>query len=324
MPASGLPPNVEGTVVTVGTFDGVHRGHQDVLARLVEKARREGLKSVVVTFDAHPLEVVRPAAAPLLLTAPDEKIEILAESGIDYLAMLPFTAALAAYPAEQFVDEVLRGRFRLRSLLIGHDHGFGRGRAGDVEVLKALGGARGFGVEVIPAVSTGGGGVISSSAIRTAVAAGDLSTAEEALGRPYSVSGRVVHGERRGRLLGFPTINLSPPPPRKLLPPDGVYAVRVATPAGEFGGMMNLGGRPTFDDTARSLEAHLFDAAADWYGARVRVEFLARLRDTRKFESADALIGQLRLDAENARRALTSSAGVRNVHSFPGSTTPSP
>jgi riboflavin kinase/FMN adenylyltransferase len=323
MPASGLPPNVEGTVVTVGTFDGVHRGHQDVLARLVEKARREGLRSVVVTFDAHPLEVVRPAAAPLLLTAPDEKIEILAESGIDYLAMLPFTAALAAYPAEQFVDEVLRGRFRLRSLLIGHDHGFGRGRAGDVEVLKALGGARGFGVEVIPAVSTGGG-VISSSAIRTAVAAGDLSTAEEALGRPYSVSGRVVHGERRGRLLGFPTINLSPPPPRKLLPPDGVYAVRVATPAGEFGGMMNLGGRPTFDDTARSLEAHLFDAAADWYGARVRVEFLARLRDTRKFESADALVGQLRLDAENARRALTSSAGVRNVHSFPGSTTPSP
>ena len=324
MPASGLPPNVSGTVVTVGTFDGVHRGHQDVLARLVAKARREGLPALVVTFDTHPLEVVRPAAAPPLLTVADEKIEVMAETGVEYLGMLPFTHALAAYSAERFVDEILRARFRMRSLLIGHDHGLGRGRTGDVEVLRALGGRRGFEVEVVPAVALGAGGAVSSTAIRQAVAAGDLAAAEDGLGRPYSLSARVVHGEKRGRALGYPTINLSAPPPRKLLPSDGVYAVRVATPSGEFGGMMNLGGRPTFGDDARSLEAHLFDASGDWYGARVRVEFVARLRGTRKFDGAAALVAQLGADAEAARLALTASAGRRNLPSFARPTTPSP
>ena len=154
--------------------------------------------------------------------------------------------------------------------------------------------------------------------------AGDLAAAEDGLGRPYSLSARVVHGEKRGRLLGYPTINLSPPAARKLLPPEGVYAVRVATPSGEFGGMMNLGARPTFGDAAVSLEAHLFDAAGDWYGARVRVEFVARLRATRKFDGADALVAQLGEDAAAARRALTASAKRRNLHSFPRPTTPSP
>ena len=324
MPASGLPPNVRGTVVTVGTFDGVHRGHQDVLARLVAKGEREGLPSVVVTFDTHPLEVVRPASAPPLLTVADEKIEILAESGIDYLGMLPFTAALAAYPAEQFVDEVLRARFRMRSLLIGHDHGFGRDRAGDVEVLTRLGAEQGFEVEVVPAVALGGGGAVSSTAIRQAVARGDLTAARDGLGRPYSMSARVVHGEKRGRLLGYPTINLSPPPARKLLPPSGVYAVQVATPSGEFGGMMNLGARPTFGDPAQSLEAHLFDVSGDWYDARVRVEFVARLRDTQRFDGPAALVAQLERDASAARAALTAFGGRRNLHSFSRPTTPSP
>ena len=323
MPASGLPPTVRETVITVGTFDGVHRGHQDVLTRLVAKAHGERRSSVLVTFDAHPLEVVRPESAPLLLTIADEKIEVLAESGIDYVALLPFTATLAAYSAEQFVDAVLRARFRMGSLLIGHDHGFGRGRAGDVEVLKALGKDRGFGVEVVPAVPLGTGEAVSSSTIRRAVAEGDLVRAADGLGRPYSVSGRVVRGEQRGRLLGYPTINLAPPSPRKLLPPIGVYAVRVATPSGEFGGMMNLGPRPTFGEAELSLEAHLFDAAGDWYGARVRVEFVARLRDTRSFDGVAALVEQLHRDADDARRALTASTVVRNLHSFPGSTTPS-
>ena len=324
MPESGLPPTVAGTVVTVGTFDGVHRGHQDVLARLVAKARGAGLPAVVVTFDIHPLEVVRPASAPPLLTVADEKIEVLAESGIDYLAMLPFTRALASYPAEQFVDDVLRARFRMRSLLIGHDHGFGRGRAGDVEVLRTLGSRDRFEVEVVPAVALGAGGAVSSTVIRQALARGDLDAAHDGLGRPYSMSARVVHGEKRGRLLGYPTLNLSPPPPRKLLPPEGVYAVRVATPSGEFGGMMNLGARPTFGEEARSLEAHLFDAAGDWYGAHVRVEFIARLRDTRRFDGPAALVAQLAQDATAARRALTAFAGRRNLHSLSRPTTPSP
>jgi riboflavin kinase/FMN adenylyltransferase len=320
---SSLPPTVAGTVVTVGTFDGVHRGHQDVLARLVSKAERASLPSVVVTFDIHPLEVVRPEAAPQLLTVADEKIEVIAESGIDYLAMLRFTSELAAYPAERFVDEILRDRVRVQSLLIGHDHGFGRGRAGDVEVLKQLGANRGFEVEVVPAVSLGGGSAVSSTAIRRAGADGDLAAAWDGLGRPYSLSSRVVHGEKRGRLLGYPTVNLAPPSARKLLPPAGVYAVRVATPSGEFGGMMNLGPRPTFDDPAFSLEAHVFDASGDWYDARVRVEFVARLRETRRFDGAAALVEQLHRDADAARRALTAFAGPRNLPSFPRSTSPS-
>ena len=324
MPASSLPPTVRGTVVTVGTFDGVHRGHQDVLARLTAKSEREGLPSVVVTFESHPLEVVRPESAPLLLTVADEKVEVLAESGIDYLAMLPFTATLAGFSAERFVEDVLRARFRMRSLLIGHDHGFGYGRAGDVAVLRTLGARDGFDVEVVPAIALGSGAVVSSTAIRDAVARGDLTAAHDGLGRPYSMSARVVHGEKRGRLLGYPTLNLSSAPARKLLPPEGVYAVRVATPTGEYGGMMNLGARPTFDQPALSLEAHLFDAEGDWYGARVRVEFVARLRDTRRFESPAALIAQLGADAEAARAALTSFGGSRNLHSFIRPTTPSP
>ena len=308
--ASWLPPDVDGTVLTVGTFDGVHRGHQDVLARLAARARVAGLRSVLVTFDPHPLEVVNPAAAPPLLTPGREKLEALAEIGLDYVAVLPFTRALAAYDAEQFVDLVLRDRLRMRELMIGHDHGFGRGRAGDVEVLQALGARRGFRVEVIPPVSVGDGRPVSSTGIRRAVAGGDLERAAHGLGRQYGVAGRVTHGEKRGRLLGFPTLNVEWPSPRKLLPPEGVYAVRVQTPSGAFGGMLNLGPRPTFGEVTPSLEAHLFDAAGDWYGAHVRVDFVARLRDTRRFDGVEALVAQLRRDGDAARQRLARLDGA--------------
>jgi riboflavin kinase/FMN adenylyltransferase len=255
---SGLPVDSPGTVLTVGTFDGVHRGHWDLLGRVVARARELSLDSVLLTFDPHPLEVVNPVAAPRLLTVGDERLEILAESGIEYLAVLPFTPALSQYTAAQFVDEVLIKRFHVRQLVIGHDHGFG-----------------------------------------------DLATAAAGLGRRYSVSGVVTRGDRRGRLLGFPTANISPPDPRKLLPPEGVYAVVVQTPRGPFGGMMNLGPRPTFGDSHTSLEVHLFGEHTDLYGARVRVEFVERLRDTRRFESPDALVAQLHRDAERAKSALT-------------------
>jgi riboflavin kinase / FMN adenylyltransferase len=301
----GLPPGVDGTVVTVGTFDGVHRGHRDVLERLVARSRSSGLRSVLVTFDPHPAEVVKPSSAPPLLTVGDEKLAILAESGIDYCAVVPFTRTLASYPAEQFVESVLRRRFRMRELLVGYDHGFGRDRAGGVEVLRALGERDGFPVEVVPPFRLHDGQTISSTAIRQAILAGELAWAAGALGRRYSVAATVHHGEKRGRLLGYPTLNLGPPPPRKLLPPEGVYAVRVQTPAGAYGGMMNLGPRPTFGDAQTSLEAHLFDAVGDWYAAHVTVEFVARLRETRRFAGPEALVAQLRLDAARARDALT-------------------
>jgi riboflavin kinase/FMN adenylyltransferase len=311
---SGLPPHVTGTVITVGTFDGVHRGHRDVVERLVKRAHTLKIPSVLVTFEPHPLEVVNLSAAPLLLTTHDEKQEVLAETGIDYMAVVPFTPQLAGYSAENFVELILRRCFRLRELLIGYDHGFGRQRAGNVEVLKTLGERDGFRVEVVDPVSSPDGHSISSTSIRRAIAGGDLHRAAESLGRLYSVSGRVVKGAQRGRTIGFPTLNLGAPPPRKLLPPEGVYAVRVQTAVGPVGGMMNLGPRPTFGDLTTSLEAHLFDTTGDFYDAEVRIDFVARLRETRKFVSGDQLSKQLAQDERDARNALTLLSGPNNLN----------
>lgn len=301
---SGLPADVTRTAVTVGSFDGVHLGHQDVLRQLVARARELGVHSLLVTFDPHPLEVVNPAAAPRLLTVGDEKLEVLAEAGLDFVAVLPFTPALAAFSAERFVDEILLGRFRMHDLLMGHDHRFGHNRSGDLTTMRRLGAERGFEVNVVPAVTVNGGQSVSSTAIRRAIAGGDLDGAFHGLGRSYSLGGQVVEGAKRGRLLGFPTANVTVPGPRKLLPPEGVYAVRVQTPTGPYDGMLNLGPRPTFGDTESVVEAHLFDAKLDLYGARLRIDFVARLRDTQKFNGIDALKAQLVRDAANAKRAL--------------------
>lgn len=302
--ARALPRLSLGAVITVGTFDGVHLGHRDLLARVVQRATDRRLPSLLVSFDPHPLEVVNPPAAPPLLSTTAEKLQAIAESGLDYAVVLSFTPALAALDAAAFVERVLLERYCLRELLIGHDHGFGRGRAGDIHMLRALGDRHDFEVGVVDAVAQDGVPV-SSSAIRRAISYGDLETAARMLGRRYSFSGRVGHGAERGRLLGFPTLNVRLSSPRKLLPPAGVYAVFVQSARGSFGGMMNLGPRPTFGDTSLGLEVHLFEAAGDWYGSEVRVEFVERLRDTMRFESPDALVAQLRSDERAARAALT-------------------
>lgn len=301
------------TVVTVGTFDGIHRGHRAVLESLVLQARDAGLAPLVVSFEPHPLEVLNPAAAPQLLAPGDERTEALAATGIAHLAILPFTPALARYSAEDFVDLVLRPRYGMRRLLIGYDHGFGRGRSGDVETLRTLGASRGFGVDVVDPVIGSDGEPVSSSSIRRAVGAGDLERAADGLGRHYGVTGRVISGARRGRLLGYPTLNVETPPARKLLPPNGVYAVSASTSRGTFGGMMNLGPRPTFGELDISLEVHLFGADDDFYGERVRVDFVRRLRDTIRFSSPDALVAQLAHDERAARRALTEIVHSRTL-----------
>ncbi len=306
---SALPPDVAWTAVTVGTFDGVHRGHQFLLATLAQAARERDLKSLLITFDPHPLEIVNPTAAPLLLTIGDEKLEVISESGIDYLAIVPFTRALANLEAEAFVREVLCRRFRMQYLLMGHDHGFGRNRSGNAATMQMLGKEIGFEVDVRPPIGIGDGPAFSSTAIRRAIAGGDLERACAALGRRYSVSGRVIAGEQRGAGLGFRTINIPLPSHRKLLPPFGVYAVHVQTPHGAFGGMLNLGGRPTFGDERPLLEAHLFDVALDLYDASVRIDFVSRLRDTQRFADAAALREQLQRDEASARAALADARG---------------
>jgi riboflavin kinase/FMN adenylyltransferase len=302
--ARALPRLSLGAVMTVGTFDGVHLGHRAILSRVVRRAAERSLPSVLVTFEPHPLEIVNPSAAPLLLSTTSEKLQLVAECGLDYAVVLPFTPSLAALDPSAFVETVLLERLCLRELLIGHDHGFGRGRSGDIHVLRELGERYDFTVEKVDAVSVNESPV-SSSAVRRAVADGDLESARRSLGRRYAFSGRVVHGDERGARLGFPTLNISLGTPRKLLPPLGVYAILLQSERGAFGGMMNLGPRPTFDDSALSLEVHLFDVAGDWYDTLVRVEFISRLRDTKRFESVDALVAQLHADEHAARAALT-------------------
>lgn len=309
-----LPHARPGAVVTVGTFDGMHRGHTLVLERTADAARKAELASVALTFDPHPLDVVNPSAAPPLLTLWDEKLEVLAQTSIEYVVVLPFTPELAQLTPEQFVERVLIERFDMRALYLGHDHGFGRGRTGDVESLRLIGQRSGFPVAAVDAVRGSDGTPISSTAIRRAVAHGDLACAQDGLGRRYAFSGRVSAGEGRGRLLGFPTLNVALASRRKLLPPHGVYAVVVSGVRGAVGGMMNLGPRPTFGDDAISLEVHAFDVDGDWYGDLVKVEFVARLRDTIRFSGPDALVAQLHRDAKSARLALTdvlSSARVK-------------
>src|SRR5216117_3135286 len=282
------------TVATVGTFDGVHRGHQGVLAEIVQRARTRGLASLIVTFDRHPLEIVNPPAAPRLLTLPDEKRALLAELGLDRIELLPFTGEMARLASEEFVRQVLRARYGMGELVLGYDHGFGRGRTGDVELVRRLAREDGFLVDVVDAVRDDGQ-PISSSLIRTAVAHGDLAAAERWLGRRYALTGVVERGAGRGRTIGIPTINLAPPDPRKLLPPDGVYAVWVDVGEREtgdgkrYGGMMNQGPRPTFGVTARALEIHLFDFAGELYGEPVKVEWVRRLRDVQPFPSREML-----------------------------------
>jgi len=302
---SGLPQLDGGAVVTVGTFDGVHRGHRDILRRLHERADAAGLPALVVTFRPHPLEVIHPDEAPLLLTPGSEQLRALADSGPLLVAAMPFTPALAKLSAQQFVELVLVHRYHVRALVAGYDHGLGRGRAGDVDVLANLGDRLHFDVDVVSPTLDETAQPVSSSAIRAAVLAGRLEVAEAALGQPYFFDGTVVPGQQRGRDLGYPTMNVALASPRKLLPPDGVYAVRIRSSRGSFGGMMNLGGRPTFGEAERTLEVNVFEATGDWYGQLVSVAFVRRLRDTMRFNGAEALVAQLARDADQARVALT-------------------
>ncbi len=295
----GLPTNHAGTVITVGTFDGVHRGHWMVLEELRQRAGREGLPAVLVTFHPHPLQIVRPDDAPQLLTTPLEKKEILAESALDYAVFLPFNHVLKSYPPERFVKEILIDRLRMRHLVIGYDHGFGRGRSGDVETLREIGTRLGFGVDVVAALRTDGD-PISSTKIRAALREGRVEDAARGLGRPYSLRGPVVRGDGRGRALGFATANIQITNPHKLLPKEGVYAVCATLRNGTHRGVLHLGPRPTFKGSPPSVELHIFDFDDDLYGEEIRVDFCAWIREIHRFATRDELVEAIRADCDRA------------------------
>ena len=300
-----LPP----VALTVGNFDGIHRGHQAMLQRLLAAARSRALQSCVLTFEPHPREFFAAEGAPTRLTSLREKLELLAAHGVERTHVQRFDRAFASLAPEAFVERVLAKRLRTRWLIIGEDFRFGARRAGDLPLLKGLGPRYGFEVEILPAVARAGIRV-SSSAVRAALAAGDLAGAEELLGRPYSISGRVVHGRKLGRELGFATANVQLKHNRP--PLTGIYAVRVhGVGTSSRPAVASLGVRPTITASGRAvLEVHLFDFSADLYGAHMRVEFLHKIRDEEKYSDLDALKAQIERDCEAARNFLLDARNV--------------
>ena len=297
-------------VATVGFFDGVHRGHRFLIGRMVDEARRRGLSSAVVTFDRHPREVLRSDFRPQSLTTLDEKCALLAQTGADRCVVVPFTKALAAMDALTFMDTVLRKRLAVRVLVTGYDNRFGHNRSEGFDDYAAYG--RQIGIEVLRCEPLVTDGIrVSSSAVRALLQAGRVDTAARCLGYPYTIRGTVVRGEHIGTALGFPTANLAPSAPEKLVPAAGVYAVTASVEGvdRQLCGMMYIGTRPTFDGHATTLETNLFDFHGTIYGRRASLSFIGRLRGGRKFGSAAELADQLRHDARAARQLL--SARVR-------------
>jgi len=288
-------------VVTLGNFDGVHRGHQAILRRLASTARSVGGHAVVLTFHPHPTAVLEPSKAPLLITEWRTRMERIAEFGVDATIDQRFTKHFSQVTADDFVRRFLVDGLGIHTVVVGHRVTFGHQRGGSAETLRRLGAECGFAVDVIGPVEVEGI-VVSSSAVRRAIADGDLERATLLMGRPPSVAGRVVHGHHRGRTLGFPTANLRVA--GLTVPPDGVYAARVTTPAGLQMGVANLGHRPTFQEHERSLEAHLFDFDVDLYGKRIEVAFVRRLRGEVKFAGPQALVEQIARDIADARAVL--------------------
>jgi riboflavin kinase/FMN adenylyltransferase len=293
------------SVITIGAYDGVHRGHRAVIADVMEIAAAQHCKSVVVTFDRHPASVVRPESAPNLLTDLDQKLELLAATGVDATVLVRFDEAQSYESAADFVQRVLVDCLATRTIVVGEDFHFGRQRSGNVSLLRELGAVYDFDVQPRDLVPRTDGveEPISSTAIRRALAGGQVELAAEMLGRPYEVRGKVVRGDQRGRLLGFPTANVEVPN-KICLPADGVYAGTYLRPDGErHACAINLGRRPTFYEHADHslLEAHLLDFAGELYGEAAHVQFNHFLRSERKFEGIDALIAQLKHDIEHAR-----------------------
>jgi len=303
-----LPLGEERRVVAIGTFDGVHIGHQAIIGRAIERARERGLQSMVLTFEPNPLAILRPELAPTVLTEPAFKAQLIEALGADALLVVPFTLAFSRIRADRFAEMLGSAPLSAESVVVGANFRFGQGGSGTVAYLQRLGRARGLIVESPGTVMSADGKPVSSTRVRRLIAQGQVADVAPLLGRPHSVEGMVVPGEQRGREMGLPTANVSVPPD-VALPARGVYAGRVVLAGGRYPAAINLGYSPTFtegDDPPLRLEAFILDyEGADLYGQRIRVEFLGRLRDERRFPTPAELVAQVQEDIERTREVAS-------------------
>jgi riboflavin kinase/FMN adenylyltransferase len=301
-----LPPHgLEGAVYAIGNFDGLHLGHQAVIGRAIVMAKEKAAPSALFTFEPHPADFFARRPVVYRLTPSRDKAEICKRLGLTGLVVIRFDASLAAMSAEEFITTILVARLRAAAVVVGWDFHFGKGRSGSPATLAEAGLRHGFRVEIVPKVENGAG-VVSSSTIRDALAGGDLATAARGLGRNYSVSGQVIHGQRLGRTFGVPTANIALDPINKLA--HGVYAVIARLDGRAYPAVANFGTRPSIDDGPPLLEVHLLDFDGDLYGREMEVEFIERIRDELKFESVPSLVAEMMRDKERARAILESFA----------------
>lgn len=297
------------TTLTVGTFDGVHAGHRVLVNTVVQISRKEGGRSVIVTFDPHPREIINPGVAGIkLLSSLNERKELLSDMGVDEMIVIPFDRDFSLLTSGQFVRNIIWEQIGVSNFVIGYDHHFGRDRSGTISTVKKMGLELGFKSHVVSKQEVGDK-TVSSTAIRKAIQEdGDMKQAARFLERYYILNGNVVHGDKRGREIGFPTANLQPDNSAKIIPREGVYAVWVRVNRKFYPGMMNIGRKPTFDGKVTTLEVHIITFNEDIYGKDLQIQFVSRIRDEKKFESLDLLKMQLNSDRENVLEILKKSS----------------
>lgn len=293
------------TVLTVGTFDGVHAGHKVLINTVIERAKQRNARSVIITFDPHPREIINPGSSGIkLLSSLKERSELLADLGVDEMIVIEFDRDFSLLTSEEFVRDIIWEKIGISEFVIGYDHHFGRNREGTIETVQKLGKELGFDSHVVSKQEVGDK-TVSSTAIRKAIQDdGDMKLANKFLERNYILSGTVVHGEKRGKKIGFPTANIQPGNKNKVIPKRGVYAVWVRINNQYFGGMMNIGIRPTFEESEERLEVHIFDFNRDIYGKEVLIQFVDRIRDERSFSGIEQLKSQLKQDQDTAQNVL--------------------
>lgn len=288
-------------IVTIGMFDGFHRGHQYILRKVIARAKKSKGTSLVVTFHPHPLKVLNPAASALMLTSIDHRLELIGKLGIDVCLVITFTKKFSRLSADEFVKAILVSKIEAHTVMVGSAFTFGKGGEGNVTLLGRLGREYGFEVNQVRPIKVEGA-VVSSTQIRDLIEEGRLKRASALLNRPVSIFGTVIKGASRGRLLGYPTANIDPH--HEIVPPPGVYVVRVALTSGKFDGILNMGTRPTFGSGEPTIEVHIFNFQKSIYGQNIEITFIKKIRDEKKFRNKEKLLQQIRKDEKQAKKLL--------------------